>query len=112
MAGKNCPKCSKTCGPRTKKCECGHDFYNCEKPKEVGAWVYDRPKDMPKIRRPSPLPANRKLTKSEIDEYISYNGIGSAIIYVPHIKINDKKLAKMWEKASNIMEDILDYVYD
>jgi len=26
MANKTCPACQKQCGPRTKKCDCGHEF--------------------------------------------------------------------------------------
>lgn len=138
MPLKTCPNCQNKCGVRTLKCkECDHDFQRTTttttqtKPSTtattpqkrrttkrfremcgIGAWIKDTPKGMPAVSEPEPLselPA--KLPVEDISHYIAYEGIGSCIVeLIPAKRIQDPKLAAMWEDAHTRIVEIIDYV--
>jgi len=134
---KNCPKCNKEHGAKKRVCECGHEFtkkiviekneiptgdskpdkfkrkYDRFGEKEVcpGLWVYDIPKDMPRIVSPGPLKNN--ATRQEIYEYVAYNGLGDSIFsYITDDNINDSRLRERWKKAKEAMMDVWDYIIE
>lgn len=113
MPLKQCPKCSKECGPRTKICpSCNYDFNiqsssstktTVKKSKQdssltknvigQGTWIYDTTKGLPVVEIPEPL-TEKKLSVEQVREYISYEGLGYCIFtYIDAKKISDKPLS-------------------
>jgi hypothetical protein len=77
-----------------------------------GTWVYDMPKGMSKVSRPEPLEHGKKLTLKDVRERVEYDGLGFCIFeFVPHTKIEDKELSKLWLKAKRAMDNIVTYLY-
>lgn len=75
---------------------------------EPGRWVLDTAHGMPEIVPPGPLPS-RKLSKQELQEYVSYEGLGFCIFeFIPTKSVADAHLAKLWRKARAAMADIID----
>jgi hypothetical protein len=128
---KICPQCQAALGVRTKVCECGHEFtiktYKQGSPHgspiktnanplaqtyvpTPGLWVFDRPKDLPKIQAPGPLP-DGTLTNQQVYEHVSYNGLGDCVFeYITPRKIADPKLRKKWEKAKQQLKEVWRYL--
>ena len=76
-----------------------------------GLWIFDRPKGMGPISKPAPLPKDRLITKKEVKEYITYDGLGYCIAnFITASKIEDKTLSKLWEKAGKAMQAVWEYV--
>lgn len=127
MPLKICPKCEQGCGPRSKKCpDCSYEFgAKLATPKStrlkrhsrqligIGAWINDMPKGMPLIERPEPLPANKKLTIDEISNYCAYEGLPFCVFeYIGSERIEDEKLAILWEDAKNRLSEVANYIIE
>jgi len=113
MAKKKCPECSKEHGSRKKVCECGHDFAKAKHPlyPEPGASMLDLIKGMPVLQLPDPLPRDRKITNAEVDEYISYEGLGNCVYgYIIPETIADPKLARLWIECRRAMQKIVEHL--
>ena len=115
---KICDKCKKKVGPRSKKCKhCGYDFAIAKEKEErsdiaQGSWVRDIPKGMAQPIVPDELPKNTKLTKRQLQDLISYEGLGFCIHeFVPSALIGDKRVATAWEKARKAMISVVDLVF-
>ncbi len=79
---------------------------------EPGTWITDVVSGMPPIQPPPDLPRDRKLSAGEVrDDYVAYEGLGYCIYtYIPHQKIADAKLVKLWQRARAAMQDIVEYL--
>lgn len=78
----------------------------------MGDWIYDREKGMPKIYAPNELPRG-KLSKEEIREYVSYEGLGFCIFeYIEPKKIEDAKLREKWNTTKKAMIEVVKELYD
>ena len=135
MPYKKCD-CGKECGVRTKVCPaCGKSFekkspqtdsekqtkhkkkkaqQSLDPPAiEPGLWVWDTPKNMPRVDPPPTLDKKTKLTNEELQEYIMYEGLGFCIYnYIDPKMIEDKDVAMLWGSAFKIMREIIKKVYD
>jgi len=115
MPLKTCPECGAEHGPRKKECDCGYAFTtksNHPLVPEPGGWVLDTGKGMPKIEPPEPLPRGQ-LDTEIVRDVISYEGLGFAIYsLIPASRISDPWLKKLWVKARNEMQRVVEYVYN
>lgn len=113
MPSKICPDCGKKHGSRKKKCDCGHSFSVKSHPlyPEPGGWVLDTYSGMPKIEPPYPLEKGCILTLEEVQEQISYEGLGFCVYnFIQPEMIEDLKLRGLWIKASKALRDIIGYI--
>jgi hypothetical protein len=118
---KTCKACGVQCGPRKKVCDCGQSFDSKTKTKpkkpplvpEPGQWIADITKGMPKICPPEPLPKRGKLDIEAMRDYISYEGLGFCVYeYIPHTRIEDAELRKLWSAARKSLQKIVERIYD
>lgn len=112
MPLKTCPDCEEPHGTRKKVCDCGYVFVkgNSTLFPEPGGWLLDLPQGS-KVEQPEPLPRGRKLTCSEVRDYVAYEGLGFSIYtLIPFDMIKDKRLAQHWKKARAEMQKIVEYL--
>lgn len=77
---------------------------------EPGEWVYEKPKGMGPIRRPEPLPAG-SIDASGVKDHVRYEGLGFCIYsLIPHERIADEQLSKLWRKARQAMQEIVEHL--
>jgi len=85
-------------------------------PKQIitGLWVQDREYNgLPNISLPAEIPRNHKMTNDDIRDYVTYNGLGDSIYSeIPHYKIEDQTLAKLWNEARYAMQKVMEYLYN
>jgi len=115
MPLKTCPECGAEHGPRKKECDCGYAFVtksNHPLIPEPGGWVLDTGHGMPKIEPPEPLPKGQLDTET-VRDIASYEGLGFTIYsFIPINRIADQQLRKLWGKAREAMQQIVEYIYD
>lgn len=77
---------------------------------EPGTWVQDEMHGMPKLHPPDDIPEGR-ITASQIQEYVSYEGLGFCLWeYIPSERILDKNLARLWRNGRKALAEIVDYL--
>ena len=118
MAKKTCPGCQAQHGPRTLICnKCDFEFKkstqkNTSSYINLGSWINDTGKGMPRVEIPEPLPPEpKKLEIDEIVHYIVHEGLGYCVMdYIPHKRIRDAALSKLWVEAKKKLTEIVKYV--
>ena len=75
---------------------------------EPGAWVINTPRGLPAVGPPEALPQHAKLTAEEVRHHVAYDGLGFCIFeYIDPARIEDKRLALLWDKARVIMQQVV-----
>lgn len=64
MPFKVCPKCNKNNGPRTSKCDCGHEFQSKPKDKPVGPPKAAAPGVPTPVAAPTPPPEPMRVSRN------------------------------------------------
>lgn len=119
MPHKICPQCEAKHGVRKLVCDCGHEFGKSKTGQasqalypEPGTWVLDTTKGMPEIHPPGPLPKG-PISAADVKDHVCYDGLGYCIYgFIPAKRIEDTKLAKLWEKARVAMQAVANYLDD
>jgi len=124
VSWRTCPTCTKVCGADESVCKCGHVFGKVVKMAKKrkrrispvvsqGAWVGDDIKGMPKISVPPPLEHGGKLSKDEILEYVSYEGLGFCVqSYIDSERIEDGAISLQWKKVKEEMDKLVDILWE
>jgi len=126
MPYKTCSQCGENNGVRAHKCKCGHSFpikggsNEGASPRNAsshplypspGTWILERTKGLSCPEPPDELPKKRKFTNGECRDHISYEGIGYCIWdYIDSRRIEDPRLAELWQSARDALREIVVYL--